>query len=276
MKDVRVATMAGAETIIKGVAVDAFKVSLRGDLLRPGDDAYDTSRKIWNRMIDKRPSLIVRCAGAGDVVHSVQFAREHELVVAVRGGGHNIAGNCVCEGGLMVDLSPMKGMRVDPVRRTVRAQAGLKLGEFDRETQAFGLATTMGVATDTGIAGLTLGGGYGWLAGKYGLACDNLLSVDVVTADGRLVMASENDNADLFWGVRGGSGNFGIVTSFEYKLHPVGPVLGGMVLKGYSLPSSDRYRLWLALRRESRPRPVPRKSASVPTWGVRTACATSR
>jgi len=230
MKDVRAATMTSGETVIKGTAVDALKASLRGDLLHPGDDGYDTSRKIWNRMIDKRPSLIVRCAGTGDVVHSVQFAREHELVVAVRGGGHNIAGNCVCEGGLMIDLSPMKGMRVDPLRRTVHAQAGLKLGEFDRETQAFGLATTMGIATDTGIAGLTLGGGYGWLAGKYGLACDNLLSVDMVTADGRSVTASESENVDLFWGVRGGSGNFGVVTSFEYKLYPVGPVFGGMVL----------------------------------------------
>lgn len=217
-------------TVLDEATIAKFKDILRGELLRPGNDGYDETRKVWNRMIDKRPSLIVRCAGAGDVVHSVQFAREHELVVAVRGGGHNIAGNCVCDGGLMIDLSPMKGMHVDPVRSTVRAQPGLKLGEFDRETQAFGLATTMGIATDTGIAGLTLGGGYGWLGGKYGLACDNLLSVDVATAEGQLVTASERENSDLFWGVRGGSGNFGIVTSFEYKLHPVGPVLGGMVL----------------------------------------------
>lgn len=217
-------------TVLDQATIAKFRDILRGELLRPGNDGYDETRKVWNRMIDRRPSLIIRCAGAGDVVHSVRFARDHELVVAVRGGGHNIAGNCVCDGGLMIDLSPMKGMHVDPVRRTVRAQPGLKLGEFDRETQAYGLATTMGIATDTGIAGLTLGGGYGWLGGKYGLACDNLLSVDVATAEGQLVTASESENADLFWGVRGGSGNFGIVTSFEYKLHPVGPVLGGMVL----------------------------------------------
>jgi FAD/FMN-containing dehydrogenase len=217
-------------TVLDEATIAKFKDLLRGELLRPGHDGYDAARKIWNAMIDKRPALIVRCVGAGDVVHSVQFAREHELSVAVRGGGHNIAGNCLCEGGLMIDLSPMKGMRVDAGRRTVRAQAGLTLGEFDRETQAFGLATTMGIATDTGIAGLTLGGGYGWLGGKYGLACDNLLAVDVVTAEGQVVTASESENADLFWGVRGGSGNFGIVTSFEYQLHPVGPVLGGMVL----------------------------------------------
>ena len=211
-------------------AVQGLKMQLRGELLRPGDAGYDVARKVWNGMIDKRPALIVRCAGAGDVVNSVKFAREHNLLVSVRGGGHNIAGNCVCDGGLMIDLAPMKGMRVDPVQRTAQAQPGLKLGEFDRETQAFGLATTLGIASDTGIAGITTGGGYGWLGGKYGLACDNLLSVDVVTAEGELVRASAEENPDLFWGVRGGSGNFGIVTLFEYQLHPVGPVLGGAVL----------------------------------------------
>lgn len=181
-------------------------------------------------MIDKRPSLIARCAEASDVVQSIHFARDHDVAVAVRSGGHNIAGNCIPVGGLMIDLSAMKAIHVDVAGRTVRAQPGLKLGEFDRETQAFGLATTMGVATDTGIAGLTLGGGYGWLAGEYGLSCDNLLSVDVVTADGQMVTASESENSDLFWGARGGGGNFGIVISFEYKLHPVGPVLGGSVI----------------------------------------------
>jgi FAD/FMN-containing dehydrogenase len=181
-------------------------------------------------MIDKRPALIVSPAGVEDVVAAVNFARNNGLSLSVRGGGHSMAGICVSEGGLMIDLSLMKDIQVDPVRRTARAQAGLKLGEFDRATQAFGLATTMGVATDTGIAGLTLGGGYGWLAGKYGLACDNLLSVDVVTAEGQLVRASESENADLFWGVRGGGGNFGIATSFEYKLHPVGRVLGGIAI----------------------------------------------
>lgn len=211
-------------------AINGFKTRLRGELLRPTDNGYDEARKVWNRMIDKRPALIARCAGAGDVVDSVKFAHEHGLLVAVRGGGHNVAGRCVCDGGLMIDLSPMKDIRVDPARRTVRAQPGVKLGEFDRETQAFGLATTLGANSDTGIAGLTLGGGYGWLDGKFGLACDNLISVDIVTANGELQTASATENQDLFWAVRGAGANFGVVTSFEYRLHPVGPVLGGMVL----------------------------------------------
>ena len=210
--------------------VERFQAQLRGELLSPGDEDYKAARKVWNGAIDKHPDLIVRCAGAGDVVHSVRFAREQELQVAVRGGGHNVAGWSVCDGGLLIDLSPMKGMRVAPGQRTVQAQPGLRLGEFDRETQAFGLATTMGGFSDTGIAGLTLGGGYGWLNGKCGLACDNLLSVDLVTAEGRLVTADVTENEDLFWGVRGAGANFGVVTSFEYQLHPVGPVLGGMVL----------------------------------------------
>ena len=186
-------------------------------------------------MIEKRPALIARRNGAGDVVNSVKFAREHDLTVAVRGGGHNIAGKCVPEGGFLIDLSGMKGIRVDPTRRIARAEAGLKLGDFDRETQAFGLATTLGIASDTGIAGITLGGGYGWLAGKYGLACDNLLSADVVTADGKFLVASETQNPDLFWGVRGGGGNFGVVTSFEYQLHPVSRVFGGAVFYPLSM-----------------------------------------
>ncbi|HZG62972.1 MAG TPA: FAD-binding oxidoreductase, partial [Rubrobacteraceae bacterium] len=171
--------------------------------------------------------MIVRCAGTSDVVQGVSFARTHDLLLSVRGGGHSVAGNAVSDGGLMLDLSPMKGIRVDPVRRTAQAQGGLTLGEFDHETQAFGLATTLGVVSVTGIGGLTLGGGLGWLNGKHGLACDNLLSADVVTADGHLLTASEEENEDLFWGIRGGGGNFGVVTLFEYQLHPVGPVLGG-------------------------------------------------
>ena len=181
-------------------------------------------------MVDKRPALIARCAGAADVVACVRFAREHDVRISVRGGGHNYAGKSLCEDGLVIDLSPMKGIRVDPARRIAHAQAGLRLGEFDRETQAFGLATTLGVNTDTGIAGLTLGGGYGWLAGRHGLACDNVVSVDVVTADGRFLTASASEHEDLFWGVRGAGANLGIVTAFEYRLHPVGPVLGGMVI----------------------------------------------
>jgi FAD/FMN-containing dehydrogenase len=178
-------------------------------------------------MIDKRPAIIVRCAGTADVIQGVNFAQTHTLMLSVHGGGHSVAGTAVSDGGLMLDLSPMKGIRVDPARRTAEAQGGLTLGEFDHETQAFGLATTLGVVSMTGIAGLTLGGGLGWLNGKHGLACDNLLSADVVTADGRLLTASEEENEDLFWGIRGGGGNFGVVTSFRYRLHPVGTVLGG-------------------------------------------------
>ncbi len=230
MADLRITTTRGPDTILDEGTVQGFKTSLRGALLRPSDDGYDAARKVWNGMIDKHPALIARCAGPADVLQCVRFARDHDLLVSVRGGGHNYAGKSVCDDGLLIDVSPMKGIRVDPGRRTVQAQAGLKLGEFDRETQAFGLATTLGVNTDTGIAGLTLGGGYGWLGGKYGLACDNVLAVDVVTADGQLVTASASENADLFWGVRGAGANFGIVTSFEYQLRPVGPVLGGLVL----------------------------------------------
>jgi FAD/FMN-containing dehydrogenase len=208
-------------------AVQKLAVGLRGQLVRPQDHGYDTVRTVFNGMIDKRPAMIVRCAGTSDVMRGVDFARAHDLPLAVRSGGHNVAGKAVCDGGLMLDLSPMKGIRVDPARRTARAQPGLTLGDFDLETQAFGLATPLGVVSMTGIAGLTLGGGLGWLNGKHGLACDNLLSADVVTADGGLLSASEEENEDLFWGLRGGGGTFGVVTSFEYRLHPVGPVLAG-------------------------------------------------
>jgi len=204
-----------------------FRESLRGPSFCPGDPGYDTARAVPNAMIDRRPAIIARCAGAADVIACVRFVREHDLLLAVRGGGHSVAGKAVCQGGLMVDLSAMKGIRVDPARRTVRAETGLKLGEFDRETQAFGLATTLGVVSATGIAGLTLGGGWGHLHAKYGLALDNVISADVVTADGKLLTASATENPDLFWGIRGGSGNFGIVTSLEYRLHEVGPVLAG-------------------------------------------------
>ena len=212
---------------LEEAVVQEFAANLRGDLLRPEADGYGASRAFFNGMIDKRPAMIVRCAGAADVIQGVDFAQTHALALSVRGGGQSVAGTAVSDGGLMLDLSPMKGIRVDPARRTAQAQAGLTLGEFDHETQAFGLATTLGVVSMTGIAGLTLGGGLGWLNGKHGLACDNLLSADVVTADARLLTASREENGDLFWGVRGGGGNFGVVTSFEYQLHPVGPVLGG-------------------------------------------------
>lgn len=207
-----------------------LKERMRGQVLQPGDDGYEAARQVWNGLIDRRPEVIARCAGVGDVRDALAFARARDLMVAVRGGGHNVAGNAVCDGGLVIDLSSMKGMRVDPVRRVARAEPGLTWGEFDRETQSLGLATTGGIQSTTGIAGFTLGGGFGYLARKHGLTCDNLLSADVVTADGRLLMASAKEHPDLFWGLRGGGGNFGIVTSFELRLVPLGPVLGGMLL----------------------------------------------
>ena len=219
-----------AETVLKESIIQDFKTRLQGVLLRSSDAGYDEARRVWNAMIDKRPALIARCVGAADVVSCVNFAREHNLLVSVRGGGHHAAGFGVCDGGLMIDLSPMKGIRVDPARKTVQAQGGATWGDFDRETAAFGLATPGGQVSTTGIAGLTLGGGVGWLSRKYGLSCDNLLSVDVVTADGNFLTASASENTDLFWAVRGGGGNFGIITSFEYRLHPVAQVLGGPMI----------------------------------------------
>jgi FAD/FMN-containing dehydrogenase len=244
MADLRVLEQSGAETTLSEAVVKEFRGSLRGRLLLPVDDGYDAARKIWNGMIDRRPALIARCAGAADVVRCVDLARAHNLLVAVRGGGHNVAGNGVCDGGLVIDLTGTKTVRVDPARRTARADAGVTWGEFDRETQFFGLATTGGQVSTTGIAGLTLGGGWGWLARKYGLASDNLLSVDIVTADGKLRTASATENADLFWGVRGGGGNFGVVTSFEYQLHPVGSVVGGFVFYPFAMATEvlQRYR----------------------------------
>jgi len=206
-----------------------LKQDFRGQLLTPNDAGYDEARKIWNGMIDKRPAFIARCTGVDDVVLCGNFARMNNLLLAVRGGGHNLAGNAVCDGGLVIDLSRMKRVRVDPPRRTARAEPGLTWGEFDRETQAFGLATTGGQISTTGIAGLTLGGGWGYLARRFGLTCDNLLSVELVTANGEILTASAAENPDLFWGLRGGGGNFGVATSFEYQLHPVGQVLAGIV-----------------------------------------------
>lgn len=230
MVDMQVATMTGSTATLGDATIEEFQKSLRGQLLRPGDDGYGSVRRIWNAMIDKKPGLIVRCAGVSDVISCVNFAQANNLLVSVRGGGHNVAGIAICDGGLMIDLSLMKGIRVDPTHRTVQAQAGVTWGDFDRETQAFGLAAPGGIISTTGIAGLTLGGGVGWLVRKYGLTCDNLISADVVTADGKFLTASATENPDLFWGLRGGGGNFGIVTSFEYRLHPHSTVLGGMLL----------------------------------------------
>src|SRR3989442_3779853 len=234
MGDLRVTTLTGQETTLPAAAVDALKQSLRGPLIVPDDVRYEEARQVWNANIDRWPGLICRPVGVADVLSAVNFARDHSLLVSVRGGAHSFPGTCVCNGGVVIDLSLLKGIRVDPVRCTVRAEGGVTWGEFDHETQAFGLATTGGTASDTGIAGLTLGGGLGWLGYKYGLASDNLISVDIVTADGTLRIASDIEHPDLFWGVRGGGGNFGVVTSFEYRLHPVGPVLAGMVVHPFA------------------------------------------
>ena len=199
--------------------------SIRGPVITPDDAGYDAARAIWNGAIDRRPGCIARCTGVADVVAAVRFARDRDLLLAVRSGGHGVGGHALCDGGLVIDLSPMKGIRVDPVARTARAEAGVLWGELDRETQLHGLATVGGIVTHTGIAGLTLGGGIGWLTRKHGATVDNLLSVDLVTAEAELLTASADENSDLFWGVRGGGGNFGVVTSFEYRLHPVGPIV---------------------------------------------------
>jgi FAD/FMN-containing dehydrogenase len=217
--------------------LERLRSSVSGPVISPEDEGYDDARRIWNGAIARRPAYIARCTGVADVVAAVRFARERDLEVAVRSGGHGVGGHALCDGGLVIDLSPMKGIRVDPVARTARAEAGVLWGELDRETQLLGLATVGGIVTHTGIAGLTLGGGLGWLMRKHGATVDNLVSADLVTAEGELVSASEDENPDLFWGIRGGGGNFGIVTSFEYQLHPVGPdLLAGPIF--YPLPEA--------------------------------------
>ena len=207
-----------------------FKSGLRGEVLDPGNAGYSSARRVWNALIDRYPALIVRCTDTSDVIGAVQFARSQNLPVAVRGGGHSSPGYSVYDDGIVIDLSQMRDISIDPVTGRARTQAGLRLGEFVSRTQAFGLATTTGTVAGTGLSGLTLGGGIGWLMGKYGLTIDNLLSVDIVTADGRVLTANATENPDLFWGVRGGGGNFGIVTSFEFQLHPVTTVLAGKVI----------------------------------------------
>ena len=210
-------------------ALKTLEASLRGEVLRPGHPGYDAARTLFNAMIDKHPALIARCREREDVLRALEFGRSSDIPVAVRGGGHNVAGKALCDGGIVIDLSEMKRIQVNPAARTVRAEAGLTWGEFDLATQQHGLATTGGFISTTGIAGLTLGGGLGWLMRKHGLSCDNLRSVEIVTADGQMRTADAVQHPDLFWAVRGGGGNFGIVTSFEYGLHPVGELLGGVV-----------------------------------------------
>jgi FAD/FMN-containing dehydrogenase len=262
MTEIRLASLQGGATVLGSDTMTAFRQTLRGHLCLAQEAGYDEARTIWNAMIDRHPGAVVRCKGAADIIRAVRFAREHGLLLAVRGGGHNIAGNAVCEGGLLIDLSPMRSVRVDPAFRTARVEPGATLGEFDKEAQSFGLATPLGINSTTGVAGLTLGGGFGWLSRKFGLAADNLISADVVTAAGELVQASATENSDLFWAVRGGGGNFGVVSSFEFRLHPVGPmVLSGLIvhpfarakqlLSGYrqiAAKAPDELTVWVVLR----------------------------
>ena len=211
--------------------LNELRPTLRGALLLPGEPGYDTARSLWNAMIDRYPAAIVRCAGTADVMRAIDFARRHQILLAVRGGGHNIAGNAACDGGLMLDMSTMKSVRIDPAARRAYVEAGATLADFDHEAQAFGLATPLGINSTTGVAGLTLGGGFGWLSRMYGLSVDNLAACDIVTAEGRRLHIDATHDADLFWAIRGGGGNFGVVTAFEFVLHPVGPeVLAGLMV----------------------------------------------
>lgn len=235
MSAVKVASLDDLEHTVSDEEIAALEGSMRGAVLTPHSDGYDQARTIWNAMIDRRPALVARCAGAADVIRAVEFASSRRLRVAVRGAGHNIAGSAICDDGLLIDLSGMRSVHVDPVARVARVEPGATLGDLDHETQAFGLATPVGINSTTGIAGLTLGGGFGWLSRKYGLTIDNLISADVVTADGVLRRASATESPDLFWAIRGGGGNFGVVTSFEFALHPVGPqILSGLIVHPFN------------------------------------------
>lgn len=263
MPSIPMTTMSGGTASIDTGVLDEFAAGLRGGLVTAGSSDYDDVRSIWNAMIDKRPGLIVQCDGAEDVIHAVNFATANDLLLSVRGMGHNIAGNSLSDGGLMIDLSGMKSVHVDAAAKTARVDPGVTLGELDNETQKHGLALPVGINSTTGIAGLTLGGGFGWLSRKYGMTCDNLISAEVVTAGGKLVRASASENADLFWGLRGGGGNFGIVTSFEFQLHPVGPeVLSGLIVhpfkdarkvlnhyREFVATAPDELTVWVVMRK---------------------------
>jgi len=256
-------TSQGDSVAIELERLDALRSSLRGSVVLPGEAGYDVARSLWNGMIDRRPAAVVRPAGAADVMQAVNFAREHKLLLAVKGGGHNIAGKAACDDGLMIDLSAMKSVRVDPSTKRARVEPGALLSDFDRETQAFGLSTPTGINSTTGVAGLTLGGGFGWQSRKNGLTVDNLVSADVVLASGEFVQASAEHNPDLFWALRGGGGNFGIVTSFEFRLHKLGPeVLAGLVVypleqahgvfegyRAFTAQAPDEMTAWLVLRK---------------------------
>jgi FAD/FMN-containing dehydrogenase len=242
MSDLTVLSLDGTPVTVASQDVEALGGAMRGEVVLPGAPGYDEARTIWNAMIDRRPALVARCRGTADVVHAVRFAHERSLLTAVRGGGHNIAGNAVCEGGFMIDLSLMRSVRVDPAARRVRIEPGCDLGDLDKECQAFGLATPVGINSTTGIAGLALGGGFGWLSRTHGLTIDNLISADIVTASGEVLTASAEKRKGLFWGIRGGGGNLGVVTSFEFGLHPVGPE----VLSGPAIYPFDRAKEVLA------------------------------
>src|SRR6185312_3687120 len=216
MNDLTIGAVDAAKTISEE-ALAAFRGEMRGAVALPGEGGYEAARTIWNAMIDRRPALVARCRGPADVIHALRLARKEKLLVAVRSGGHNIAGTAVCDGGLLIDLSPMRSVRVDPSARVARVEAGATLADFDREAQVFALAAPLGINSTTGVAGLTLGGGFGWTTRKFGLTIDNLISADVVTAEGELLRVSETEHPDLFWALRGGGGNFGVVTSFEFR-----------------------------------------------------------
>ena len=231
LADIPARTLTGESISLSGTDIDNLAASLRGTVLVPGSDGYDAARKLWNGMFDRRPALIARCASPADVIASVDFARSHNLLTAVKCGGHSATGKSSCDGGLMIDLSSMRSVRVDPTARVARVEGGALLGDLDHETRPFGLVTTAGTVSHTGAGGLTLGGGFGRVGRRFGLTCDNVISADVVTADGRLLHAHERENPDLHWAIRGGGGNFGVVTSFEYRLHPMDPtILGGVTL----------------------------------------------
>ncbi len=268
MKDLSARTLDGGEVTIKGEEIEALQRSIRGQVKTPESSDYDSTRRIWNAMIDRRPAIIIRAAGTSDIVRAVDFGRSKNLLTSIRGGGHNIAGTAVGEGGLMVDLSAMRSVQVDPQGRRAMVEAGATLADFDREAQAFGLATPLGINSTTGVAGLTLGGGGGWLSRRFGLTVDNLLSADVITADGRVVKANPQENPDLFWAIRGGGGNFGVVSRFEFGLHPVGPeVYAGMFVypleQGRQVLNSFR-EFWADAPDELTAAPLPRKAPPLP------------
>jgi FAD/FMN-containing dehydrogenase len=235
----------GKQLVLRGRDIDELRGSLRGRLLTAGEEGYEQARLVWNGAFDRRPALIVRCAGAADVVQAVNFGRAQDLLIAVRAGGHSMSGQSVCDGGLMIDLSLMRGVRVDPIARTARVESGALLGDLDRESQAFGLATPAGRVSHTGVAGLTLGGGFGRLTPRFGLSCDNVRAADVITANGAFVRTSADDNRELLWGLQGGGGNFGVVTSFEFQLHPVSPMMYGGAL-AYPLAKAREVLRFLA------------------------------